>query len=135
MLLTSKKWQTHIFHVIDTPGHADFVDEIAAAMRLVDGAIFVVDVVDGVNPAITIRTFIWLGVLQMSHSAELILRHLVDEHITFVVLINKLDRLILELCLRPADAYLKIVHTIEAINTFLWYLHSFYSSMMLIICR
>lgn len=35
-------------HFIDTPGHVNFVDEVASAMRLVDGILLVVDVVEGV---------------------------------------------------------------------------------------
>ena len=35
-------------HLIDTPGHVNFVDEVASAMRLVDGILLVVDVVEGV---------------------------------------------------------------------------------------
>lgn len=34
---------------------------------------------------------------------------------------NKIDRLILELRIKPADAYYKIKHTIEEINTFIRY--------------
>ena len=34
-----------------------------------------------------------------------------------VIFINKIDRLVLELKLPPADAYLKIKHTIEEVNT------------------
>lgn len=34
-------------------------------------------------------------------------------------MINKIDRLILEMKIPPADAYLKIKHTIEEINTLL----------------
>jgi 116 kDa U5 small nuclear ribonucleoprotein component len=35
--------------MIDTPGHVNFVDEVASAMRLVDGLLVVVDVVEGVS--------------------------------------------------------------------------------------
>ena len=35
--------------MIDTPGHVNFVDEVASAMRLVDGLLVVVDVVEGVR--------------------------------------------------------------------------------------
>ena len=34
-----------------------------------------------------------------------------------VIFINKIDRLVLELKLPPADAYLKLKHTIEEVNT------------------
>ena len=38
-----------MLHVIDTPGHTDFFDEIAVAMRLSDGIVLVVDVAEGVS--------------------------------------------------------------------------------------
>ena len=44
------------------------------------------------------------------------LQYLVQENIAVTFVINKIDRLILELRLPPADAYLKIKHTLEEIN-------------------
>ena len=44
------------------------------------------------------------------------LQYLVQENIAVTIVINKIDRLILELRLPPADAYLKIKHTLEEIN-------------------
>ncbi len=43
-------------------------------------------------------------------------RYCVKENISITVVISKMDRLILELKLPPADAYLKIKHTLEEIN-------------------
>lgn len=48
---------------------------------------------------------------------EEVIKYLVKENITITVLINKIDRLILELKLPPADAYLKIKHTLEEVNS------------------
>jgi len=50
---------------------------------------------------------------------ENIIRHALQEGIKITLIVNKIDRLILELRLKPADAYLKIKHTIEEINTFI----------------
>lgn len=56
---------------------------------------------------------------------ENIIRHALQEGIKITLIVNKIDRLILELRLKPADAYLKIKHTIEEINTFIrWVLVS-----------
>jgi len=44
--------KSHLFNLIDTPGHVNFVDEVASAIRLVDGIILVVDVVEGVSSSI-----------------------------------------------------------------------------------
>ena len=47
---------------------------------------------------------------------ERMLRHLIQERVPVVVVINKVDRLILELKLPPADAYFKLRHTLDEIN-------------------
>jgi translation elongation factor EF-G len=52
-------------------------------------------------------------------SAETILRHALQEGIKITLVVNKIDRLILELRIKPADAFYKIKHTIEEINTFI----------------
>ena len=88
--------------IIDTPGHVNFVDEVASAIRLADGILLVVDVVEGVMV-----------------NTEAIIRHAVQENVKITLVVNKIDRLILELRIPPADAYYKIKHTIEEINTFI----------------
>jgi U5 small nuclear ribonucleoprotein component len=40
----------------------------------------------------------------------------IRSRLPIVVMINKLDRLVLELKLPPADAYFKIKHTIDELN-------------------
>jgi elongation factor G len=50
--LTHFEWDKHQFHVIDTPGYANFVAEAKASMRVVDGAIIVV----GGNSGVKIQT-------------------------------------------------------------------------------
>lgn len=48
-VLATTKGKSHLFHMVDTPGHVNFVDEVASAIRLVDGVVVVVDVVEGVR--------------------------------------------------------------------------------------
>ncbi|OTA05691.1 U5 small nuclear ribonucleoprotein [Trichoderma parareesei] len=100
LVLQSTKGKSHLFHIIDTPGHVNFVDEVAAAFRLVDGVCLVVDVVEGVQV-----------------NTEQIIKHAALEDIPLTLIINKMDRLILELKLPPKDAYFKLKHVVEEVNT------------------
>src|SRR5688572_25235858 len=43
MAVAPVEWKDHKINVIDTPGFADFAGEVAAAMRVIDGAIIVLD--------------------------------------------------------------------------------------------
>ena len=54
-------------------------------------------------------------------NTEQIIRHAVQENVKITLVINKIDRLILELRIKPADAYYKIKHTIEEVNTAIRY--------------
>lgn len=49
LILQNSGGKSHLVHLVDTPGHVNFVDEVASAIRLVDGVILVVDVVEGVS--------------------------------------------------------------------------------------
>ncbi|KAI1761814.1 P-loop containing nucleoside triphosphate hydrolase protein [Hypoxylon sp. FL1150] len=100
LVLQGTKGKSHLFNIIDTPGHVNFVDEVASAMRLVDGVALVVDVVEGVQV-----------------NTEQIIKHAVLEDIPMTLIINKMDRLILELRLPPSDAYFKLKHVVEEVNT------------------
>jgi len=49
LILSTSSNKSLLFHLIDTPGHVNFIDEVASAMRLVDGVVVVVDVIEGVS--------------------------------------------------------------------------------------
>ena len=54
-------------------------------------------------------------------STEAIIRHALQEKLKITLVVNKIDRLILELRIKPADAFYKIKHTIEEVNTVIRY--------------
>lgn len=89
----------HALACVDTPGHVCFAGEVAAALRLADGAAVVVDAVEGV----TLQT-------------ERLLRAAVREGLAVVVVLNKVDRLVTELHIPPADAYHKLRDILESVN-------------------
>ena len=49
LAMASFEWEGHKINLIDTPGYADFVGDVHAALRVVDLAVFVVSAVDGVE--------------------------------------------------------------------------------------
>ena len=48
--VTKCPWRDHLIQVVDTPGHVDFTIEVERSMRVLDGAIIVMDGVRGVEP-------------------------------------------------------------------------------------
>ena len=44
------EWQNHRINIIDTPGHIDFNIEVNRSLRVLDGAIFIIEGVAGVQP-------------------------------------------------------------------------------------
>ena len=89
----------HLVNLIDSPGHVDFCSEVSAAVRLSDGAIVVVDALEGV----CIQT-------------RATLRQAWDEGLGMTLVLNKVDRLISELCLTPEEAYQRLRRVVADVN-------------------
>ena len=99
VLLPDSRDKNYLLNLMDTPGHPCFSDEVSAGMRLSDGVLLVIDCVEGVTAFV-----------------ERLVKEAMRARLPIVCVINKLDRLVLELKLPPADAYFKIKHTIDELN-------------------
>lgn len=94
--------KNYLINLIDSPGHVDFSSEVSTASRLCDGAVVLVDAVEGVcSQTVTVLRQTWI------------------EHIKPILVINKIDRLITELKMSPGEAYMHLSKTIEQVNAVL----------------
>ncbi|EPS42494.1 hypothetical protein H072_3537 [Dactylellina haptotyla CBS 200.50] len=91
--------QDYLINLIDSPGHIDFSSEVSTASRLCDGALVLVDAVEGVcSQTVTVLRQTWL------------------EHLRPVLVINKIDRLITEWKLSPVEANVHLSKLLEQVN-------------------
>ncbi len=98
-LVHTFKGRDHLINLIDTPGHIDFSGAVTRSLRAVDGALVVVDAVEG----------------PMTQT-ETVLMQALRERVKPVLFINKVDRLIRELKLKPEEIQRKFAKVITRIN-------------------
>ncbi|KAG0054146.1 Cytoplasmic GTPase/eEF2-like protein (ribosomal biogenesis) [Linnemannia elongata] len=91
--------EEYLINLIDSPGHVDFSGEVSTASRLCDGALVLVDAVE--------------GVCTQTHT---VLRQAWKESVRPVLVINKIDRLITELQFTPLEAYIHLNKILEQVN-------------------
>jgi elongation factor G len=73
---TTAFWKDHRINIIDTPGHVDFTVEVSRSLRVLDGAVTVLDAQAGVEP-----------------QTETVWRQATDYKVPRIVYINKMDKI------------------------------------------
>ncbi|KYK61857.1 Protein synthesis factor, GTP-binding protein [Drechmeria coniospora] len=92
----------YLINLIDSPGHIDFSSEVSTASRLCDGAVVLVDAVEGVcSQTVTVLRQAWM------------------EKLKPLLVINKMDRLVTELKMTPSEAYVHLSKVLEQVNAVL----------------
>jgi ribosome assembly protein 1 len=92
----------YLINLIDSPGHIDFSSEVSTASRLCDGAVVLVDAVEGVcSQTVTVLRQTW------------------NENLKALLVINKMDRLVTELKMTPTEANAHLNRLLEQVNAVL----------------
>lgn len=92
-------YHSHVFNLVDTPGHVDFTGKVTRALRVIDGAIVIVDAVE-----------------EIMAQTEVVTRQALQERVQPVLFVNKVDRLITELQLNAEQVEKKLHHIIGNFN-------------------
>jgi len=98
-LLHERNGKSYVVNLIDTPGHVDFTGKVTRSLRVMDGAVVVVDCVEGVMT-----------------QTETVVRQALEEKVKPVLYINKLDRLVKELRLSSQEVQNRLLAIIQDFN-------------------
>ena len=93
------KQNTNVIHLIDSPGHVDFCQEVTSSLMACDGALVVIDAVEGMGARLH-------AVLREAYSNELVP----------ILVVNKIDRLCTELHLSKIEAHIRLRVLLESVN-------------------
>ena len=102
-----------VVNLLDTPGHVNFMDEVSVALNASENVIICIDVVEGVTATV-----------------EQLIKQSIKRGKKILFVLNKFDRLILELKLTPEDTYLKLLHTVASLNQYIEYLNRKYETSL-----
>ncbi|PKM92366.1 MAG: elongation factor EF-2 [Euryarchaeota archaeon HGW-Euryarchaeota-1] len=102
MVLKNSAGDDYLVNLIDTPGHVDFGGAVTRSMRAIDGAMVLVDSVDGIMP-----------------QTETVLKTALSVGVKPILYINKVDRLINELKITPEQMQERFIKIINGVNNFI----------------
>jgi elongation factor 2 len=91
--------RSYLINFVDTPGHVDFTGHVTRSLRVMDGALVVVDAVEGIMT-----------------QTETVVRQAMEEYVRPVLFINKVDRLIKELRMSPQEIQQRIFNIVKEFN-------------------
>ena len=98
-LLYKVSGTSYVINLVDTPGHVDFTGKVTRALRVIDGAVVVVDAVE-----------------EIMAQTEIVTKQALEERVRPVLFINKVDRLITELQLDEEQIQKKLDRIISRFN-------------------
>jgi len=91
--------EEYLINLVDSPGHIDFSSDVSTATRLCDGALIVIDVLE--------------GLCTQTHA---VLFKALKERMRPCIVLNKIDRLALEMKLTPSEAFTHLRRIVENVN-------------------